>query len=87
MKSMSRLKRVFPILPLALALWLAVGMARAGEGSIEIPIPAEVEQGLARAGIRLEAERSWTQEPSVWIAGAIVVAGFAIAYAIYRRKA
>lgn len=60
--------------------------AAAGESSVEIPIPAAIEQGLEQAGIRIETKRSWLDDSTVLIGGSIIVAGLIIAYALRRHK-
>lgn len=58
----------------------------AGDASVEIPIPAAIEQGLEQAGIRIETKRGWLDDSTIWIGGCIIVAGLLIAYAIRRKK-
>lgn len=60
--------------------------ARAGDSTVELPIPKEVEEGLETFGIKVETTRNWLEEPALWIAAAIVVAGVTIAYSLRRRK-
>lgn len=69
-----------------LVVALALAATQAGDRTLEIPIPEEVEKGLESVGIEIETKPSWVNDPAVWIAGGIVIAGLVIAYAIRSRK-